>query len=265
MENTRLLITILSISIIFLGTSIGSALVFILKKNFSNRVSALIMGFASGVMIAAGFLGLLVPSIEEANASYGSYSVFPVVIGFLLGGLLLFGLDKLIPHIHINTLETEGSDSKKISRQLKFFLAVTIHNIPEGLAVGFALGLAYSIQDNSAIFAALSLSIGLALQNIPEGAAISVPMLKEGISKPKAFLYGVFSGAVEPIFALIGLFIAANLSFLLPWLLAFSAGAMIYVTVDELIPSMREHGYVHLGLWAFMIGFAIMMILELTL
>lgn len=222
------------------------------------------MGFASGVMIAAGFLGLLVPSIEEAT-TYGDFAVFPVVIGFLLGGLLLFGLDKLIPHIHINTSEEEGGKTKKVSRQIKFFLAVTIHNIPEGMAVGFALGLAYSLNDNTALFAALSLSIGLALQNIPEGAAISVPMLKEGISKPKAFFYGFFSGIVEPIFAIVGLLLAANLTFLLPWLLAFSAGAMIYVTVDELIPSMRENGHVHLGIWAFMIGFAVMMILELTL
>lgn len=257
-------ITIISITIIFLGTLIGSLFVFFLKRNFSNRVSAIIMGFASGVMIAAGLLGLLVPSIEEATTSYGNFAVIPVVIGFLLGGLLLFGLDKFIPHIHINTKEEEGSKSN-LSKQLKFFLAVTIHNIPEGLAVGFALGLAYSTKDNTALFAALSLSIGLALQNIPEGAAISVPMMKEGISKPKAFLYGAFSGVVEPIFAVVGLLLASNLVMLLPWLLAFSAGAMIYVTVDELLPSMRENGHYHIGIWAFMIGFAIMMILELTL
>jgi ZIP family zinc transporter len=260
-----LIITIVSISIIFLGTILGSMMVFFMKKNFSNRVSALIMGFASGVMIAAGFLGLLVPSIEEATISYGDASVFPVVVGFLLGGLLLFLLDKLIPHIHIVDNEEEGAKSNKVSRQMKFFLAVTIHNIPEGLAIGFALGLAYTLNDNGAFFAALSLAIGMTLQNIPEGAAISVPMLKEGISKPKAFMYGFFSGVVEPIFAIVGLLLASSLTMLLPWLLAFSAGAMIYVTVDELLPAMRENGYYHLGLWAFMIGFAIMMVLELTL
>lgn len=260
----ELTLTIISISIIFLGTVLGSMMVFVLKKNFSSKVSAIIMGFASGVMIAAGMLGLLVPSIEEANAIYGSYSVFPVVIGFLLGGVLLFALDKLIPHIHINNNEEEGTKSN-LSRQLKFFLAVTIHNIPEGLAVGFALGLAYNLNDLGAFYAALSLSIGLALQNIPEGAAISVPMLKEGVSKPKAFFYGLFSGIVEPIFAILGLLLASSLSALLPWLLAFSAGAMIYVTVDELLPSMRENGHYHIGIWAFMIGFAIMMVLELTL
>ena len=261
----ELTITIISISIIFLGTVFGSMMVFILKKNFSSRVSALIMGFASGVMIAAGFLGLLIPSIESASESYGDYSVFPVVIGFLLGGVLLFALDKLIPHIHINNNEEEGTKTSKITRQLKFFLAVTIHNIPEGLAVGFALGLAYTLKDMSAFYAALSLSIGMTLQNIQEGAAISVPMLKEGISKPKAFLYGLFSGIVEPIFAIVGLLLASSLTMLLPWLLAFSAGAMIYVTVDELLPSMRENGHYHFGIWAFMIGFAIMMVLELVL
>lgn len=260
----ELMLTIISITIIFLGTTFGSMMVFFLKKNFSNRLSSIIMGFASGVMIAAGVLGLLVPSIEEATTHYGNLSVFPVVIGFLLGGVLLFVLDKVIPHIHISNNEEEGTKSN-LSRQIKFFLAVTIHNIPEGLAVGFALGLAYSLNDMGAFYAALSLAIGMTLQNIPEGAAISVPMLKEGISKPKAFFYGLFSGIVEPIFAVIGLLLASSLTALLPWLLAFSAGAMIYVTVDELLPSMREYGYYHIGIWAFMIGFSIMMVLELTL
>ena len=146
-----LVISIISLSIIALGTTLGSSLVFFLKKSFSNRVSAIIMGFASGVMIAAGFLGLLIPSIEEANASYGNLAVLPVIIGFLLGGVLLFLLDKLIPHVHINTKEEEGSKKSKISQNLKFFLAVTIHNIPEGLAVGFALGLAFNNQDPNLI------------------------------------------------------------------------------------------------------------------
>ena len=225
------------------------------------------MGFASGIMIAAGFLGLLIPAIEEANTSYGDLAVLPVIVGFLLGGVLLFVLDKVIPHIHINTKEEEGGASN-ISKNLKFFLAVTIHNIPEGLAVGFALGLAFNSDPSNMdinLLSALTLSIGMFIQNIPEGAAISVPMLKEGVSKPKAFLYGMFSGLVEPIFGLLGLVLASNIAMLLPWLLAFSAGAMIYVTVDELLPSMREHGHYHLGIWSFMIGLTIMMVLELVL
>jgi ZIP family zinc transporter len=263
-----IVISIISLSIIALGTTLGSSLVFFLKKTFSNKISAIIMGFASGIMIAAGFLGLLIPAIEEATLSYDKLAVIPVIIGFLLGGILLFLLDKLIPHIHINTNEEEGNSESKISKNLKFFLAVTIHNIPEGLAVGFALGLAFKSDASnmdSALISALTLAIGMCIQNIPEGAAISVPMLKEGISKPKAFFYGFFSGIVEPIFGILGLLLASNLVFLLPWLLAFSAGAMIYVTVDELLPSMREHGHYHLGIWAFMIGLSIMMVLELVL
>lgn len=260
------LATIISLSIIFLGTVLGSSFVFILRKNLSNRLSSIIMGFASGIMIAAGFLGLLIPSIEEAKLSYGNYAVFPVIGGFILGGLLLFGLDKLIPHIHINSHEEEGNKNIKLSKNLKFFLAVTIHNIPEGIAVGFALGLASGGEVNSvAIFSALSLAIGMFIQNIPEGAAIAVPLTQEGVSKGKAFLLGTLSGIVEPIFGLLGLLLATSLTSLLPWLLAFSAGAMIYVTVDELLPSMREYGHYHFGIWSFMIGFAIMTVLELVL
>lgn len=262
-----ILISIISLSIITLGTTIGSALVFFLKKTFSNRVSSIIMGFASGIMIAAGFLGLLIPAIEEAETSYGSFATIPVIVGFIFGGVLLFLLDKLIPHIHINTNEEEGRRSK-ISKNIKFFLAVTIHNIPEGLAVGFALGLAFNSDPANmdvALISALTLAIGMCIQNIPEGAAISVPMLKEGVGRPKAFLYGFFSGIVEPIFGILGLLLASNIAILLPWLLAFSAGAMIYVTVDELLPSMREHGHYHFGIWAFMLGLTVMMVLELVL
>lgn len=260
------LAVLLSLSIIFLGTILGSSFVFVLKRNLSNRVNSIIMGFASGVMIAAGFLGLLLPAISEAQTNYGNYAVFPVVGGFLLGGLLLFALDKLIPHIHINSNEEEGTITSKLSRNFKFFLAVTIHNIPEGLAVGFALGLGSGGEiNNAALLGALSLSIGMFIQNVPEGAAIAVPLAQEGMSKGKAFLLGAISGIVEPIFGLLGLLLATSITTLLPWLLAFSAGAMIYVTVDELLPSMREYGYYHFGIWAFMIGFAIMTVLELVL
>lgn len=260
------LVTIISLSIIFLGTTLGSSFVFIFKKNLSNRVNSIILGFASGIMIAAGFLGLLIPSIEEAKNIYGDYAVFPVIVGFILGGLLLFGLDKLIPHIHINSNEEEGTKNNKLSKNIKFFLAVTIHNIPEGIAVGFALGLAFNTEPNSLqIFSALSLAIGMFIQNVPEGTAIALPLTQAGMNKGKAFLLGVLSGAVEPIFGLLGLLLASSFTFLLPWLLAFSAGAMIYVTVDELLPSMRENGCYHVGIWAFMIGFSIMTILELVL
>ena len=179
---------------------------------------------------------------------------------------MLFGLDKLVPHIHINSNEEEGAKNSKLSKNIKFFLAVTIHNIPEGIAIGFALGLALNTEPNSLqIFSALSLAIGMFIQNVPEGTAIALPLTQSGMKKGKAFLLGILSGAVEPIFGLLGLLLASSFTFLLPWLLAFSAGAMIYVTVDELLPSMREYGCYHSGIWAFMVGFAIMTILELVL
>lgn len=259
---------IISISIILAGTAIGSLFVFFVKKDLSKKTYSLIMGFASGIMIAAAFFGLVAPAIESAKNIYGvNLQVVPVLIGFLVGGLILFGLDKLLPHFHISTNEEEGAKSK-FSQNIKFFLAVTIHNIPEGLAVGFACGVAFTTsrdQQMMAALSALSLAIGIAIQNIPEGIAISVPLMQSGFSKTKAFLFGVLSGVVEPIFAILGLFLLKSCNWLLPWLLAFAAGAMIYVTVDELIPSMREYGHFHRAIWAFMIGFSIMMVLELVL
>lgn len=260
-----IIITVISLSIIFLATTLGSFLVFFFKKNFSNKVSSIILGFASGIMLAAGLFGLLVPSLEEANKLYKEYAPFPVVIGFLLGGLILFALDKIVPHIHQDTHEEEGKEIRKVPTHLKFFLAVTLHNIPEGLAVGFACGLAIKLNTQEAMLSALSLAIGIAIQNFPEGAAVSIPLLDEGLNKSKSFVYGMLSGIVEPLVGIIAVFIASSLEMLLPWLLAFGGGAMIYVTIDELIPSMRESGHQHLGLWMLMLGFAIMMVLEMVL
>lgn len=261
------IISIIAISVILIGTTIGSTFVFFLRKNLSKKTYSLIMGFASGIMIAAAFFGLVNPAIASAQNIYGKNIQFlPVLIGFLIGGLILYGLDKLLPHFHISTNEEEGKKSN-FSRNLKFFFAVTIHNIPEGLAVGFACGVAFTTSQDlqaTALMSALSLSIGIAIQNIPEGIAVSVPLMESGFSKPKAFLFGVLSGVVEPIFAVLGLFLLQSTDWLLPWLLAFAAGAMIYVTVDELIPSMREYGHFHRAIWAFMIGFSIMMVLELV-
>ncbi len=262
---TPLVSTIISISIIFLATTLGSSLVFILKKNFSEKLSNSILGFASGIMISAGIFGLLLPAITEAETIYENYAVIPIIIGFLLGGILLFFLDKIIPHFHHRQDEEEGIKTEKISKQIKFFLAVTIHNIPEGLSIGFACGLAFSSSDPAMVYGALALAIGIAIQNFPEGAAVSVPLLEEGASKGKAFFLGTMSGAVEPVFAIVGLVLASTISAIMPWLLAFAAGAMIYVTVDELLPSARKGGHEHYGIWAFMIGFVVMMILEMTL
>lgn len=261
-------ISVIAISIILVGTTLGSAFVFFVRKNLSKKTSSLIMGFASGIMIAAAFFGLVNPAIESAQKIYGNgLMILPILIGFGIGGLLLFGLDKILPHFHLQTNEEEGKKSN-LSRSLKYFFAVAIHNIPEGLAVGFACGVAFTTgqsQQTAALWSALSLSIGIAIQNVPEGIAVSVPLMESGFSKRKAFFFGFLSGIIEPIFAIIGLFLLKSCDWLLPWLLAFAAGAMIYVTVDELIPSMREYGHFHSAIWAFMIGFAIMMILEICL
>lgn len=263
-----ILISVIAMSIILVGTSLGSAFVFFLRKDLSKKTYSLIMGFASGIMIAAAFFGLVNPAISSAQQIYGTnLQVLPVLVGFGIGGLILFGLDKILPHFHLSTNEEEGTKSN-MNRSMKFFFAVSIHNIPEGLAVGFACGVAFTTapeQQAVALMSALSLAIGIAIQNIPEGIAISVPLMESGFPKTKAFLFGVLSGVVEPVFALLGLFLLRSCDWLLPWLLAFAAGAMIYVTVDELIPSMREYGHFHRAIWAFMIGFAIMMVLEICL
>lgn len=261
----EILVTILSISLIFLGTTFGSFFVFFIKNKLSDRVSDIIMGFAGGIMVAAAIFGLMNPSIEDAQANYGDLAVLPVVIGFVLGGIILFILDKAIPHFHIGSGNEEGPKTTTISKEIKFLFAVTIHNIPEGLAVGFACGLALINKDPIAISGALSLAIGVTIQNIPEGAAVSIPLLETGMSKWKSFLHGTLTGIVEPIFAVIGLFIATQLTMIMPWLLSFAAGAMIYVTIDEILPAARKGGHEHIGLWSFMIGFSMMLILELCL
>jgi len=257
-------IAIISISLIFAATTLGSAFVFFFRKDFGPKVNNMILGFAGGIMVAASFFGLIVPSISQSAVLYPSWKWLPPIAGFLLGGLLLWGIDKLVPHFHQSTKTEEGLPTESISKNFKFFLAVTIHNIPEGMSVGFACGLALSGGDMTLAYAALSLAIGIAIQNIPEGAAVSIPLFGEGMGKGKAFLFGTLSGAVEPIFAVAGLFLA-QLSIITPWLLAFAAGAMIYVTLDEILPESRKAGFEHYGLWSFMIGFAIMMVLELFL
>ena len=256
--------TILSCLLIFFSTALGSALVFFVRKNMSSKVSNMILGFASGIMISAGIFGLLIPAIEESSIGYGDLAILPVVIGFVLGGLFLNLLDKIVPHFHKERNEEEGPKNN-LTKQIKFFLAVMIHNIPEGLAVGFACGLALKNNDPTLILSALSLAIGISIQNFPEGTAVSIPLHEQGMSKTKAFLYGSFSGIVEPLFAIVGLFVASSFTMLLPWLLAFSAGVMIYVTIDELLPAARKEGHEHFGLWAFMLGFIVMLSLEILL
>lgn len=257
------------LSIIFLATTLGGALVYFFKRNFSKKTGAIIIGLASGIMIATSFFGLLLPSIEEGTALYGEkMAAIPVTVGFLLGGLLLYVLDKVVPHFHKAGNEEEGIKTQRITKQTKFILAVTLHNIPEGIAVGLVCGMAFNATGNveATYFSALSLAIGIAIQNFPEGAAVSIPLLEEeNVSKTKAFLLATLTGVVEPLFGLFAILLATYLNGALPYLLSFAAGAMIYVTIDELIPEFKEEGTGHFGLWSFMIGFLIMMLLEILL
>lgn len=262
MHHTTILIIGLFLG--FASTTIGSAVVYLFKKEMSAKTNSMLLGFAGGVMVAASVFGLIIPALDLGQASWGQLSVLPVVVGIVLGGLLLVAIDKIVPHIHKSNMVEEGPKNK-LTKPFKLFLAVTIHNIPEGLAVGFAFGLAIVAGETAAYISALALSIGIAIQNFPEGAAISLPMRRETGSKHKAFLYGAASGAVEPIFAVVGILLATTLSVLMPWFLAFAAGAMIFVTIEDLIPDAKLSATSHLGSWGFMFGFIIMMLLDIML
>lgn len=254
-------IVILSLFIPLVGTALGSAMVFFLKKELNPKIQKVLMGFASGVMIAAAFWSLLSPAIE----SYGDSDFrkwFVPAIGFLLGVGFMLLLDYLIPHIHLHGSE-EGVKSPKLSRTFKFFLAVTLHNIPEGLAVGVVV--AGMMNGNINEQAMLVLAIGIAIQNLPEGMIVSLPLKEEGMSKWKAFGLGTLSGVVEPIASLIALGLTSLIVVILPYTLAFAAGVMVYVVVEELIPEASQDGHSNLGTIGFTIGFIIMMILEILL
>lgn len=257
-------IAAVGIGFIFLMTALGSALVFFFKKEISPKVNTLFLGFASGIMVAASVWSLLIPALEDAAESWGSWSFIPAAAGFLLGGLFLVLLDKLVPHFHSGTNEEEGPRTS-LKKSTKLFLAVTIHNIPEGLAVGFAFGGALAGGESAGILAALGLALGIGIQNFPEGAAVSLPMKTVTGSSGKAFLYGMGSGAVEPLAAVIGLLLASALTSIMPWLLSFAAGAMIFVVVEDLIPDAKLVEHPHLGTWGAMAGFALMMILDVAL
>ena len=253
-------ITALGIGFIFFSSTLGAALVFCFKKEFSPKLNAAFLGLASGVMIAASVWSLLLPALDQTQNGWGRYAFIPVSLGFLLGCLLLWIFDKILP----KQSKKELSLDKKTKR---LFLAVTLHNIPESLAVGFAFGGAWAIGTQAAFLSALGVAIGIGIQNFPEGAAISLPLRSVLKSKKKAFLYGLASGAVEPVFAFLGCLFAAYLQFLQPWLLAFAAGAMIFVVAQDLLPDTELAGEKgrEIGAWGAAIGFVIMMILDVSL
>ena len=247
----------------FAGTVLGSAMVFLMKNKINKRLQKLLLGFASGVMIAAAIWSLLIPSIDMTKEQ-GGIEWLPATIGFLAGMLFLLLLDNLIPHLHISSDKPEGLKAK-FKRETMLILAVTLHNIPEGMAVGVTFAGAILGNVGITIAGALVLSIGIAIQNFPEGAIISMPLRNEGLSKPKAFLFGALSGIVEPIGAIITILFTALVLPVLPYLLAFAAGAMIYVVVEELIPETQIEEHSNIGTIGVAIGFVLMMILDIAL
>lgn len=246
----------------FLGTSIGAASVLFMKKSVENNVQRGLIGFAVGVMVAASIWSLLIPAMEQSE-NMGNWSFVPAVVGFWCGILFLLFLDKIIPHEHISG-EEEGPKSN-LSHTIKLVLAVVLHNIPEGMAVG-AVCMSWYLGISDISFAAvMALSIGMSIQNVPEGAIISMPLKASGISKGKAFFYGVLSGAVEPISAVITIVASSIILPALPYLLSFAAGAMLYVVVEELVPEMAEGEHSNIGVIMFAVGFSLMMSLDVAL
>ncbi len=246
----------------FLGTSLGAAMVFILKDSISDSLQRMLTGFAAGVMVAASFWSLLQPALDGAE-SMGKLSFIPAAVGFLIGIGFLLLLDNVTPHMHMDA-QAEGPQSN-LKRTTKLILAVTLHNIPEGMAVGVVYAGWLSGESTVSAAGALALALGIALQNFPEGAIVSMPLRAEGMPKTKTFWYGVLSGAVEPIAALITIAAASTVVSILPYLLAFAAGAMMYVVVEELIPEMSQGEHSNVGTVAFSLGFVLMMVLDVAL
>ena len=246
----------------FLGTSLGAALVFFLKKQISGSLQKVLTGFAAGVMVAASFWSLLQPALESSE-DLGTLAFVPAAVGFLVGMGFLLLLDVVTPHMHMDK-QTEGPQSK-LKRTTKLILAVTLHNIPEGMAVGVVYAGWLAGETGVSQAGALALALGIAIQNFPEGAIVSMPLLGEGMPKGKTFLYGVLSGAVEPVAAVVTILAASAVVPILPYLLAFAAGAMLYVVVEELIPEMSEGEHSNAGTIAFALGFVLMMILDVAL
>ena len=254
---------LLGLLIPFLGTASGSGCVFFMKNDLSRGVQRALTGFAAGVMTAASIWSLMIPAMEQAKGM-GKLAFLPAVVGFWCGILFLLLLDSLIPHLHMNSEKAEGMPSR-LARTTMMVLAVTLHNIPEGMAVGIVYAGVLTDSADMTAGGALALAIGIAIQNFPEGAIISMPLHSEGKSKVKAFADGVLSGAVEPVGAMLTILFASHLLPVMPYLLSFAAGAMIYVVVEELIPEMSEGEHSNIGVIMFSVGFTLMMTLDVAL
>ncbi|MBC3515768.1 ZIP family metal transporter [Neobittarella massiliensis] len=248
----------------FMMTTLGAAMVFFFSKALAVGIQRIFLGFAAGVMIAASVWSLLIPAIEEASAA-GGIGWVPAAGGFLLGVAFLLGLDVLLPHLHLDAKAPEGLRSSW-KRTTLLVLAVTLHNVPEGMAVGLSFALAAQHQgEHAALSAAVALALGIGIQNFPEGAAISLPLRQEGMTVTKSFFYGSMSGIVEPVFGILVVLVAGSIQPLMPWLLSFAAGAMMYVVVEELIPEAHLGEHSNSGTLGVMAGFLIMMVLDVAL
>ena len=261
MLQRELLYAALGTGFTCLATVLGAGMVFFFKKEMSRTMQKVFLGFAAGVMIAASVWSLLIPAMEMAESRSLSV-ILPVGGGFVLGGLVLMALDRLLPHLHIGSDEAEGLPAHW-KRTTLIVLAVTLHNIPEGMAVGLSFSVA--AREGGALAGAVALALGMGLQNFPEGAAVSLPMKSQGVSRKKAFLCGAASGVVEPIFGLLTVLVAGSIAGIMPWVLAFAAGAMIYVVVEELIPEAQLGEHSHAGTASVMAGFLVMMLLDVLL
>ena len=247
----------------FLGTPLGAACVFFMKGQMKPLVQKMLLGFASGVMVAASVWSLLIPAMDMSE-EMGKYAFIPAAAGFLLGILFLLGMDRAVPHLHMGAECAEGPKCS-LKKTTMLVLAVTLHNIPEGMAVGVVCAGMLSQNTEITVAGAFALSVGIAIQNFPEGAIISMPLKSEGTGKGKAFLYGMLSGAVEPVAAVITILLAGFITPVLPYLLSFAAGAMLYVVVEELIPEASEGEHSNIGTIGFAAGFVLMMILDVAL
>lgn len=253
------------IMIPFIGTTLGAACVFFMKEQLGRGVQRVLMGFAAGVMTAASVWSLLIPAIEQSESEgKGKLAFLPAAIGFLAGIFFLLLLDELIPHLHLDSDKAEGVEAH-LSKNTMLLLAVTLHNIPEGMAVGVVFAGMYYGNSSITLAGAMALSLGIAIQNFPEGAIISMPLRANGTSKGKAFAMGTLSGAVEPLGALLTVFAMKLVVPAMPYMLSFAAGAMIYVVVEELIPEMSSGEHSNSGTISFAVGFVVMMILDVAL
>lgn len=251
------------IMIPFVGTALGSSCVLFMKKTMNRLLQRALTGFAAGVMVAASIWSLLIPAMDQSS-HMGKLSFFPAVIGFLAGIFFLLLLDRIIPHLHMNSTTSEGPRSG-FGKSTMLVLAVALHNLPEGMAVGVVYAGYLSANSQITLAGAIALSIGIAIQNFPEGAIISMPLKAEGFKKSKAFIYGILSGAVEPIGAILTILAAELVIPALPYFLSFAAGSMMYVVVEELIPEMSEGSHSNIGTIMFSAGFVLMMILDVAL